>query len=66
MTAAAAPAAPKENLESLLKVEADLDRSWPGPGGFGRWRGSSPLLKRIAGIRKQFVTNLGFCCRRYG
>src|SRR5579885_759103 len=55
---AAAPA--KENLETLLRVEPVSIEVGLGLASFVAGGASSPLLKRIAAIRKQFVTNLGF------
>lgn len=57
---AASGAAPKEDLESLLKVEPVAIEVGLGLAGLVAGGKSSPLLKRIAGIRRQFVTNLGF------
>ncbi|HEY7211864.1 MAG TPA: flagellar biosynthesis protein FlhA [Bryobacteraceae bacterium] len=57
----AAPVAnPKEELESLLRVEPIAIEVGLGLAGLVAGGKSSPLLKRIAGIRRQFVTNLGF------
>ena len=57
----AAPAAsPKEELESLLRVEPIAIEVGLGLAGLVAGGKASPLLKRIAGIRRQFVTNLGF------
>ncbi len=54
------PAAPKEELESLLKVEPIAIEVGLGLAGLVAGGKTSPLLKRIAGIRRQLVTNLGF------
>lgn len=51
---------PKEDLESLLKVEPVAIEVGLGLAGLVAGGKVSPLLKRIAGIRRQFVTNLGF------
>jgi len=60
-TTAAAPAStPKEELESLLKVEPIAIEVGLGLASLVAGGRNSPLLKRIAGIRRQFVTNLGF------
>src|SRR5579883_967550 len=57
----AAPAAsPKEELETLLRVEPIAIEVGLGLAGLVAGGKASPLLKRIAGIRRQFVTNLGF------
>ena len=57
----AAPAAtPREELESLLKVEPIAIEVGLGLATLVAGGKTSPLLKRIAGIRRQFVTNLGF------
>lgn len=61
MTDTAAPAAtPKEELESLLRVEPIAIEVGLGLASMVAGGKASPLLKRIAGIRRQFVTNLGF------
>jgi len=52
--------APKEDLESLLRVEPLAIEVGLGLAGLVVGGKSSPLLKRIAGIRRQFVTNLGY------
>jgi flagellar biosynthesis protein FlhA len=57
-TKSAAP--PKEDLESLLRVEPVSIEVGLGLASFVAGGKASPLLKRIAGIRRQFVTNLGF------
>jgi flagellar biosynthesis protein FlhA len=53
-------ATPKEELESLLRVEPIAIEVGLGLASMVAGGKSSPLLKRIAGIRRQFVTNLGF------
>ncbi len=59
--AIAAPSAPpKENLEALLRVEPISIEVGLGLASLVAGGATSPLLKRIGGIRKQFVTNLGF------
>jgi flagellar biosynthesis protein FlhA len=61
MTDTAAPAAtPKEELESLLRVEPIAIEVGLGLASMVAGGKASPLLKRIAGIRRQFVKNLGF------
>ena len=55
-----APEPPKEDLESLLRVESLAIEVGLGLAGLVAGGKTSPLLKRIAGIRRQFVTNLGF------
>ncbi|HEY3938949.1 MAG TPA: flagellar biosynthesis protein FlhA [Bryobacteraceae bacterium] len=57
---ATASAAPKEDLESLLRVEPLAIEVGLGLAGLVAGGKSSPLLKRIAGIRRQFVSNLGY------
>jgi flagellar biosynthesis protein FlhA len=56
----AAPAPARENLEALLKVEPVSIEVGLGLASLVAGGATSPLLKRIGGIRKQFVTNLGF------
>lgn len=56
---AAAPPA-KENLESLLKVETVSIEVGLGLVNLVAGGAASPLLKKIAGIRRQFVTSLGY------
>lgn len=57
----ALPAAnPREELESLLRVEPIAIEVGLGLATLVAGGKASPLLKRIAGIRRQFVTNLGF------
>lgn len=57
---AAPVATAKEELESLLKVEPIAIEVGLGLATLVAGGKTSPLLKRIAGIRRQFVTNLGF------
>lgn len=57
---AAPVATPREELESLLKVEPIAIEVGLGLATLVAGGKTSPLLKRIAGIRRQFVTNLGF------
>jgi flagellar biosynthesis protein FlhA len=54
------PEAPKEDLESLLRVEPLAIEVGLGLAGLVAGGKTSPLLKRIAGIRRQFVTTLGY------
>jgi len=54
----AAPA--KENLETMLRVEPVSIEVGLGLAGLVAGGTSSPLLQRIAGIRKQLVTSLGY------
>jgi flagellar biosynthesis protein FlhA len=55
------PAAPaKENLESLLKVEPLAVEVGLGLVRLVEGAQNSPLLKRIAGIRRQMATELGY------
>ncbi len=57
---AMAPAPIKENLEALLRVEPISIEVGLGLASLVAGGANSPLLKRIGGIRKQFVTNLGY------
>jgi flagellar biosynthesis protein FlhA len=57
---AAPSATPKEDLEALLRVEPLAIEVGLGLAGLVAGGKSSPLLKRIAGIRRQFVSNLGY------
>jgi flagellar biosynthesis protein FlhA len=50
----------KENLESLLKVEPLAVEVGLGLVGMVEGGASSPLLRRIAGIRKQLAGELGY------
>lgn len=59
-TAAAAAAPIKENLDTLLKVEPVSLEVGLGLASLVAGGASSPLLKKIAGIRKQFATNFGY------
>ncbi|HLH38318.1 MAG TPA: flagellar biosynthesis protein FlhA [Bryobacteraceae bacterium] len=54
------PPAPKENLESLLKVEPLAVEVGLGLVKLVEGAQNSPLLKRIAGIRKQMASDLGY------
>jgi flagellar biosynthesis protein FlhA len=58
--AAAPTLAPKDDLESLLRVEPLAIEVGLGLAGLVAGGKSSPLLKRIAGIRRQFVNSLGY------
>jgi flagellar biosynthesis protein FlhA len=59
--AAAAPAGPpKENLEALMKVEPLAVEVGLGLVQFVEGAQNSPLLRRISGIRKQLVKELGY------
>ena len=58
--AAAKPAAPKENIETLLKVEPLAIEMGLGLVKFVGGGQESPLIKRIAAIRRQLATGLGF------
>ena len=55
-----AVAAPRENLEQLLRVEPLAMEVGLGLIQLVEGGQSSPLLKRIASIRKQLVTELGY------
>ena len=57
---AAAPAQAKENLESLLKVEPLAVEVGLGLVKLVEGGQNSPLLRRIAGIRRQMATDLGY------
>src|SRR5579864_3107626 len=60
-TAAAAAREPaRENLESLLKVEPLAVEVGLGLVGLAEGGANSPLLRRIAGIRRQLATDLGY------
>jgi flagellar biosynthesis protein FlhA len=50
----------KENLEELLKVEPLALQVGLGLAGLVAGGANSPLLRKIAGIRKQFATTTGF------
>jgi flagellar biosynthesis protein FlhA len=54
------PSATKENLESLLKVEPLTVEMGLGLVKYVGGREESPLLKRIAGIRKQLAGDIGY------
>jgi len=58
--AAAAPKAQKETLEDLLRVEPLSIEVGVSLISFIADGSNSPLLKRIAGIRKQLASELGF------
>jgi flagellar biosynthesis protein FlhA len=53
-------AAPKEDLEALLRVEPLAIEVGLGLAGLVAGGKTSPLLKRIAAIRRQFVATLGY------
>jgi flagellar biosynthesis protein FlhA len=57
---ASKPAAAKENIETLLKVEPLAIEMGLGLVKFVSGGQESPLIKRIAGIRRQLATELGF------
>ena len=57
---AAAPKTPKENLEDLLRVEPISIEVGVSLVSFISDGVNSPLLRRIAGIRKQLASDLGF------
>jgi flagellar biosynthesis protein FlhA len=56
----AKPAAAKENLDALLKVEPLTVEMGLGLVKYVGGREESPLLKRIAGIRRQLAGDIGF------
>ena len=53
-------AAPKDDLEALLRVEPLAIEVGLGLAGLVAGGKTSPLLKRIAAIRRQFVSTLGY------
>lgn len=55
-----APPAPRENLESLLKVEPLAVEVGLGLVKLVEGGAASPLLRRIGGIRRQLATDLGY------
>ncbi len=59
-TAAAAPAAARENLDALLKVEPLAVEVGLGLVRLVEGGAQSPLLKKIAAIRRQLATDLGY------
>ncbi len=56
----AAPVVAKENLDTMLRVEPVSIEVGLGLAGLVAGGANSPLLQRIAGIRKQLVTSLGY------
>jgi len=54
------PAAPKENVESLMRVEPLAIEVGLGLVGLVEGAQESPLLRRISSIRKQLATDLGY------
>lgn len=58
--AVAKSAAPKEDIESLLRVEPVAIEVGLGLANLVAGGKASPLLKRIAAIRRHLATNLGF------
>jgi flagellar biosynthesis protein FlhA len=58
--AVAKPAAAKDNLEALMRVEPLAIEVGLGLVGMVEGAQDSPLLRRIAAIRKQFAQDLGF------
>ena len=57
---ATAPVQQKENLEALMKVELLSVEVGLGLVQFVEGGQNSPLLRRIAGIRKQLARDLGY------
>jgi flagellar biosynthesis protein FlhA len=55
-----AAAKPKENLDALMKVEALSIEVGLGLVNLVERGNESPLLQRVAGIRRQLVTQLGY------
>ncbi len=55
-----APAAPKDNIESLLRIDPLSIEVGLGLVQFVEGGANSALLRRIAGIRKQMATDLGY------
>jgi flagellar biosynthesis protein FlhA len=64
LPAIAAPGAAKENLEALFKVEPLAVEVGLGLVRMVEGGQNSPLLKRIAGIRRQMATDLGYMVPR--
>ncbi len=60
LPAEAKPAAPKDNVESLLRVEPLAIEVGLGLVGVVEGGQDSPLLRRISAIRKQLATDLGY------
>jgi flagellar biosynthesis protein FlhA len=58
--AAEIPAAPKENIENLLRVDPLAIEVGLGLVQFVEGGANSALLRRIGGIRKQMATELGY------
>ena len=58
--AAAKPAAAKENLESLLRVEPIAVEMGIGLVKYVGGGQDSPLIKRVSGIRRQLAGDMGF------
>lgn len=58
--AAEAKAAPKENIEAMLRVEPLAIEVGLGLVGLVEGGQESPLLRRISAIRKQLATDLGY------
>ena len=58
--ASAKPAASKENLESLLRVEPIAVEMGIGLVKYVGGGQESPLIKRVAGIRRQLAGDIGF------
>jgi flagellar biosynthesis protein FlhA len=56
----AAPVTAKDNLEIMLRVEPVSIEVGLGLAGLVAGGHNSPLLQRVAGIRKQLVTSLGY------
>ena len=56
----ARPTAPRENLESLLRVEPLSIEVGLGLVKLVEGGANSPLLRRIAGIRRQMATQMGY------
>jgi flagellar biosynthesis protein FlhA len=54
------PTAPTDNLETLLKVEPIAIEVGLGLVNLVAGGATSPLLKKIAGIRRQFASTLGY------
>lgn len=58
--ASAKPAAMKENLDALLRVEAIAVEVGIGLVKYVGGGQDSPLIKRVAGIRRQLASDMGF------
>jgi flagellar biosynthesis protein FlhA len=60
LPAAATPATPKEDIDALMRIEPVALELGLALIRFAEGGHSSPLLRRIAGMRRQIVADLGF------